>query len=110
MKRSAKYSAIKEKFSGSILRTQKAWAIWIGSYVNRLSRRGKKVMLVLFILVSASWSLFLMIRQSQPVINTGSITKPVPMDNNKGSSSRIYLDSISSTEGTYRKDSLHKRE
>ncbi|HEY0055736.1 MAG TPA: hypothetical protein VGB63_10295 [Pedobacter sp.] len=88
MKKSAKYSAIKEKFSGSILRTQKAWAIWMGSHVNRLSRRGKKVMLVLFILVSVSWSLFLIIRQSQPVINTGNITKPVPMDN-KDSTSEI---------------------
>lgn len=106
MKESAKHSAIQERISGSILRTQKAWAIRIGSYVNRLSKRGKEVMLAVFIMVSVSWSLFLMIRQPQPVLNTGSITKPVPMENNKGSSGSIYLDSISSAEGAHRKDSL----
>jgi hypothetical protein len=106
MKGQTKYSGFKERISSSFLSTQKAWAIWMGRYANRLSRRGKETILALFITVSVSWSLLLIIHQPQPVLNTGTITKPVSMDNNKGSSSRIYLDSLSTTEGAHRKDSL----
>jgi hypothetical protein len=119
MKESAKHSAIRESISGFIICKQKAWVVWIGSYANRLSRRGKEVMLALFIVLSVSWSLFLMIRQPLPTLKTDSITTTVPMENNKGSPKRmleyrIYLDSLSRLKeqtkyggsGACRRDSL----